>query len=118
MNETGERRQWPRLPLKLNVRFFAGGQQKAPRVGVTDNVSAGGLFFHTADWQGLEENQQVVVELSGMSGYNAGPLFRTIAGTATILRLEEPRTDSEQRKAGVAARFDERPRVDLYQMRA
>lgn len=117
-NET-ERRKWPRLQLKLNVEFVAvDGGHRVTGSGTTANVSAGGVFFQTPDWRGLETGQSVRLHLSGLSGYDLGPLFRSLRGEATILRLEVPEEEEPYTKAGVAARFDERPRVDVYRFSA
>jgi len=108
-----ERRKWPRLELRLNVEFSS--PQGVGGSGITDNVSAGGMYFLTGDWQGLSTGQGLVLRLSGMSSYNEGPLFRTLGGKATVLRLDLPETEGLPfAKAGVAMRFDERPRVELY----
>jgi hypothetical protein len=119
-----EKRQWPRLHLKLNVEFSAavgemGANERPGGTGTTDNVSAGGLYFHTPDWKGLQPGVDLQVHLSGLSGYDAGPLFRSLRGRATILRVDLPKEQNGGfSKAGVAARFDERPRVDVYRLSA
>jgi hypothetical protein len=112
------RRQWPRLQLTLNVRFSADGQE-ANGAGITDNVSAGGLYFLTPSWRGLRERQSLSMRLSGMSSYDQGMLFRTLGGRATILRLDLPEDEGHSHaKAGVAVRFDERPRIEVYDLPA
>ncbi len=117
-----EKRQWPRLHLRLNVEFAESEAREAEHVsgtGTTDNVSAGGLYFHTADWKGLRAGLDLQLHLSGLSGYDAGPLFRSLRGKATILRVDVPKDEnSGYSRAGVAARFDERPRVDVYRLSA
>ncbi len=117
-----EKRQWPRLHLRLNVEFAGAETKKIEHVsgtGTTDNVSAGGVYFHTADWRELQPGLDLQLHLSGLSGYDAGPLFRSLRGRATILRVDVPQ-DQEGgfARAGVAARFDERPRVDVYRLSA
>jgi len=85
--------------------------------GTTANVSAGGVFFLTADWHKLRVGQSMALSLSGLSGYGAGPLFRNLKGKVTILRLELPVTPKDAyARAGVAARFDTRPRVEVYRL--
>ncbi len=118
-NET-DRRQWPRLQLKLNVEFVAEGEQRqVSGAGTTANVSAGGLYFVTSEWQALEPGQSVRLRMSGLSGYDFGPLFRSLRGKATIVRLEPAERETPSpNKAGVAVRFDERPRVDVYRFSA
>jgi hypothetical protein len=120
-----ERRSWPRLRLRLNVQFASPGEaeqeeeQSAHGAGFTDNVSAGGMYFLTPDWRQLHTGQKLDLRISGLSGYNNGPLFRTLGGTATVLRLDLPDVeDSPFAKAGVAMSFDERPRVELYNLSA
>ena len=117
----GEKRQWPRLHLKLNVEFIAEahGSQRLIGSGTTDNVSAGGLYFHTADWTELRPGQDLQLHLSGLSGYDSGPLFRSLRGKATVLRVDDLKSeDGGFGKMGVAVRFDERPRVDVYRLSA
>ncbi len=118
-----ERRSWPRLRLRLNVQFSSPPQRaeepEAEGSGFTDNVSAGGMYFLTPDWHRLHAGQKLELRISGMSGYNHGPLFRTLGGTATVLRLDAPEVEkSPFAKAGVAMSFDERPRVELYNLSA
>lgn len=116
-----EKRQWPRLHLKLNVEFIAEApdDQRFNGSGTTDNVSAGGLYFHTADWTDLRPGQDLQLHLSGLSGYDSGPLFRSLRGKATVLRVDDLKNeDSGFGKMGVALRFDERPRVDVYRLSA
>ncbi len=114
-----ERRKRPRLPLKLNVEFSSAGGE-ATGFGITDNVSAGGVYFLTPDWQGLKTGQSLALRLSGGSSYDDWPVFRTLGcNKATIVRLDVP-PDKEllHAKAGVAMRFDERPRVEVYGLSA
>jgi hypothetical protein len=117
-----EKRQWPRLHLRLNVEFSAAEEADAARLGgtgTTDNVSAGGLYFHTTDWKDLHPGLDLQLHISGLSGYDAGPLFRSLRGKATVLRVDVPQDqDAGYSKAGIAARFDERPRVDVYRLSA
>jgi hypothetical protein len=120
-NRAAERRQWPRLNLKLNVQFAAEAPQEegVDGTGTTANVSAGGLYFNTANWKGLEPGQNLQLHLSGLSGYDAGPLFRSLRGKATVLRLDIPgNEETAYSRVGVAVRFDERPRVDVYSLSA
>lgn len=93
------------------MEFITEGQElQACRMGTTTNVSAGGVYFHTAEWQGLKEGQQLGLRLSGLSGYGSGPLFRDLRAKVTILRLRTPATGTGPfSKAGVAARFSEDP---------
>ena len=111
-----ERRESPRLSLALNVAFVPEGQEsRATRMGTTSNVSAGGLYFHTSEWANLNEGQELGLRLSGLSGYGAGPLFRDLRVKAVILRLDKPEDDATRfDKAGVAARFSERPCFEVY----
>ena len=111
-----ERRESPRLNLTLHVAFLAEGQeQQASRIGTTTNVSAGGVYFNTSEWQGIESGQEVGLRLSGLSGYQPGPLFRDLRVKATILRVDAPKQPTTPyAKAGVAARFSERPCFEVY----
>jgi PilZ domain len=117
----GEKRQWPRLLLKLNVEFSAEAlqQERISGTGTTENVSAGGLYFRTTEWRDLHPGLDLQLHLSGLSGYDSGPLFRSLRGKATVLRLDMPeKQDNGYGKVGVAVRFDERPRVDVYRLSA
>ena len=92
-----------------------GEERQADRVGTTEDVSAGGVFFRTAEWQGLELGKKISVRLSGLSGYGTGPLFRSLRANATILRLAVPGEERHPyEKAGMAARFSERPCFEVY----
>ena len=115
-NREQERRESPRLNLALNVAFMAEGQeQQATRVGTTTNVSSGGVYFNTPEWHGIQSGQEVGLRLSGLSGYGAGPLFRDLRVKATILRVDVPaEPTTSYAKAGVAARFSERPCFEVY----
>ncbi len=115
MDGERERRKWPRLELKLNVEFAVRDDDcESSGHGVTENVSAGGIYFVTPDWRALHVGEDVALRLSGLSGYNEGALFRTLRGEAKIVRLEPPEQRRAGRPAGVAVRFEERPRVELY----
>lgn len=120
MEERENRRKWPRLPLRLKVDFSPAGQEEhAQGSGVTDNVCAGGMYFRTRDWHLLQPGQPLELRVSGMSCYNHGPLFRTLGGTATVIRLDAPASeDFLYARAGVAVRFDERPHVDFANLSA
>jgi len=111
-----ERRQSPRLDLKLNVEFLQEGEERqAPRTGTTSNVSAGGVYFHTGEWEGLEVGKELAMRLSGLSGYGAGPLFRSLRAKVRVLRIEVPPKPAERyARAGVAAAFIERPCFEVY----
>jgi hypothetical protein len=113
-----ERRKRPRLQLRLNVEF-SSAEGQAGGFGITDNVSAGGVYFLTPDWQGLKTGQNLFLRLSGMNNSTDWPVFRTLGCKATVLRLDAP-SDEEvpHAKAGVAMRFDNRPRVDMYGLTA
>ena len=106
-----EHRARPRLSLRLNVEFVTEGQElQACRMGTTANVSAGGVYFHTAEWQDLRVGQELGLRLSGLSGYGSGPLFRDLRASARILRLKLPDENAGPfAKARVAACFREQP---------
>lgn len=116
MNKVNEQRQSPRLGLRLNVEFLKeGDDHQACRIGTTRDVSAGGVYFHTSEWEDVGVGQEVAVRLSGLSGYGAGPLFRSLRARACILRIDPPgnhRLPIE--KAGVAAQFLEKPGFEVY----
>ena len=85
----------------------------------TDNVSAGGVYFRSTEAMALRVGQDVDLQLSGLSSYNSGPLFRILHGRATILRLDSPpEAETPTRQIGVAARFSERPRIGVYRFSA
>ena len=118
-NVQRERRRWPRLQLRLHVNFSVPqAERKAEGEGTTRDVSAGGAYFFTPNWQVLEEGAKVKLRLTGFSQYNAGPLFRTLEGEGTVVRLE-PASEVEHKDystGGVAIEFDERPEVDMEQI--
>jgi len=93
------------------VEFITEGQElQACRMGATANVSAGGVYFHTAEWGNLRVGQELGLRLSGLSGYGSGPLFRDLRARARILRLKLPDAEAGPfAKAGVAACFREQP---------
>ncbi len=115
-----ERRKWPRLELRLSVQFDSPApRREAHGVGSTENVSAGGIYFLTSSWDQLEEGMKLQLQLSGLSQYNAGPIFRSLEGEGTVLRLETPAEEGQEySKAGVAVRFDRKPRIQLYRRSA
>ena len=114
-----ERRKWPRLELKLNVQFSLPAEgAEAAGDGTSQNISADGVYFLTPDWQRLAVGKTLALRLSGFAPINQGPLFRTVGGKATILRLDVPKPEDSAARAGVAARFRERPKVELYSFSA
>ena len=115
--ERVDKRERPRLNLKLNVEFLVEGEEgQTSRMGTTSNVSAGGVYFTTSEWRGLQEGQEMGLRLSGLSGYGTGPLFRNMRAKAKVLRVETPEGDESEslRKAGVAACFRDRPCFEVY----
>jgi len=111
-----ERRENPRLDLRLNVEFLQEGEERqAPRSGTTSNVSAGGVYFQTGEWEGIEVGKELALRLSGLSGYGAGPLFRSLRARARVLRVDPPKRPTERyARAGVAASFIEKPCFEVY----
>ena len=111
-----ERRESPRLNLRLNVEYLREGESRtAQRIGTSGNVSAGGIYFLADEWKDLKVGQELGIRLSGLSGYGTGPLFRSLRARATVLRVERPTENSTAyAKAGVAARFSERPYFEVY----
>jgi hypothetical protein len=84
-------------------------------MGTSANVSAGGIYFFADEWKDLKVGQELGIRLSGLSGYGASSLFRSLRARATVLRVERPaEADASCAKAGVAARFSERPRFEVY----
>ncbi len=105
--------------MKLNVEFAPEGEDEPARMGATANVSAGGLYLVTSEWQGLKAGQDLNLRLSGLSGYGAGPLFRVLRSRATVLRVDDPKDeDRAYEKKGIALRFSEKPRFDVYRSTA
>ena len=105
-----ERRESPRLALALKVAFSPAGQEEQiSGSGLTDNVSAGGLYFRTSHWQLLAKGDTLALTVSGLSRYDKGPLFRTLRGQATVLRLDP---DASHASPGVAVRFSEPLQMD------
>ncbi len=105
--------------MKLNVEFAPEGEQEPARMGATANVSAGGLYLVTSEWQGLQAGQDLNLRLSGLSGYGAGPLFRVLRSRATVLRVDDPNDeDRAYERKGIALRFSEKPRFDVYRSSA
>jgi hypothetical protein len=115
-DSNADRRESPRLNLRLNVEFLGENENRtAQRMGTSANVSAGGIFFLADEWKDLKAGQELGIRLSGLSGYGAGPLFRSLRARATVLRVDRPNeTASPYPKAGVAARFSERPYFAVY----
>ena len=102
--------------MQLHVNFsIPEADKKAEGEGTTRDVSAGGAYFYTPNWQVLEEGTRVKLRLTGFSQYNAGPLFRTLEGEGTVVRLEPDARahDGDYSTGGVAIEFDERPEVDM-----
>ena len=104
-----ERRKSPRLGLTLNISFSPAGQrERFTGSGMTENVSAGGLYFRTSDWRQVREGETLDLTVTGLSHYDHGPLFRTLRGQATVLRLDTPESPEDLRaRPGIAVRFGE-----------
>jgi len=115
-NRSSDRRESPRLTLRLNVEFLREGESRASqRMGTSSNVSAGGIYFLADEWKDIKVGQELGIRLSGLSGYGNGPLFRSLRARATVLRVEAPKEAAGSfAKAGIAARFSERPYFEVY----
>ena len=114
-DKENEQRQWPRLELQLNVEYWSAAKE-SPVSGTasTANVSVGGVYFLTSDWERLRPGQNLELRLSGLAAYSPKSAFRNVSGKATILRVDKPESaDSPESKAGVAVRFHERPGVGI-----
>lgn len=110
-----ERRRWRRLGLKLHIDFSAvDNGEKGRGSGVSDNISAGGVYFFTRDWDALSRGQELTLDMTGLSSYNAKAAFRHVTGKGAVLRLDFPEEQKEPFWVGVAAEFSERPRFDVY----
>ena len=108
-----ERRQWPRLPLKFNVQFFTEeeGQRDGSGTGTTIDVSAGGMYYVTPNWERMSLGQDLRLRLSGLSAHDSGPLFRSLSAKARVVRMVLPEEkDAACVQVGVAVRFHEAPR--------
>ena len=110
-----ERRCTPRLALELSVAFSPAGREgQVAGSGLTENVSAGGLYFRTRDWRLLAKGETVALTVSGLSQYDHGPLFRRLKGQATVLRLDAAEPLSGQRaEPGVAVSFSEPLHIEV-----
>ena len=112
---TIEKRQWPRLELRLNVEFRSvEPKERTQGTGTTQNVSAGGIYFHTPHWRQLEPGDVLRVKLSGFGQYDVGPIFRSLESKAKVLRLDPPAEAEEEEKGGVALKFQESPQFDTF----
>lgn len=116
VNGTREQRESPRLNLKLEVEFLGKEEDRHhSRQGATENVSAGGVYISTVEWEGLEVGQEVALRISGLSGQGIGPLFRSLRVTAKVLRVDPPkRQENSFERGGVATRFCERPSFETF----
>ncbi len=99
----------------MNVEFLCEGKEQPSRVGTTKNVSAGGVYFATPEWHGLQQGQTLQLRLSGLASYGTGPLYKDLRTQAVIRRLDMPKDESTAyAKAGVAVSFTERPYFEVY----
>lgn len=116
MGQPEEQRTCSRLNLKLNVEFLREGEERqACRVGTTVNVSPGGVYFHSGEWTDISVGDHMGLRLSGLSGYGAGPLFRSLRARAEVLRVDAPDgAHARLDKGGVAVRFVEKPCFEVY----
>lgn len=115
-DQVSERREHPRLNLRLSVVFAPqeAGISSECR-GETTNVSAGGACFETVDWQHLRPMDRLSLRISGFSRYGTGSLFRELRGSGTVLRIEPQRqANGTPSGARVAIRFDEPPHFEVY----
>jgi len=117
VNRTHNRRMSPRQNLALNVAFLSEDDERQhTRKGTTANVSAGGVYFHTSEWQALEAGKEIGLRLSGLSGLSdGGPLFRDLRVKAIIVRVDAPEKQTTPfTRGGIAARFSEQPCFEVY----
>ncbi|NQU76750.1 MAG: PilZ domain-containing protein [Planctomycetes bacterium] len=109
---TGERRRYPRLAMRLPVTHRPAGQIGGNLSGdFTTNVAAGGVYFVTAcpQWRC---GQKLDIELDVPPGEGHFPYAGRCRGLATVVRCEPVSSDCRGRW-GVAARFDETPNLDF-----
>ena len=99
-----DRRRFPRKEMNLAVFFStADSDEGAKGMGVTANVSEGGIFFHPRHWrhwEPLEEGQKLNMRVDG------------IRYDGTVVRLEGAKQQEHSKKPGLAVRFDGRPEFE------
>jgi len=88
--EVSERRVHPRLPIRLRVAYGVQGQR---RINFTRDLSAGGVYIHSA--QLLGQNEPIQVSLAPPSGSASVPLMGHVT-----------RCDELDETPGMAIRLD------------
>lgn len=115
--QTAERRRWPRLELKMPVAFNISGNvplncisTSAELRGISDNVSTGGIYFHT----NTQINQDSILDIAMTIPPGAGhyPYKTTLSAKARIIRIDTP-DESRPQHFGLAAEFTGPPNLDL-----
>ncbi len=112
-----ERRKDPRKDIQFQLEFapVSAYGTPVPCSGITQNVSSGGVYFHTNTAWGLREASKVSVRIAipGSTEDSAAPLALT--ASARVLRIDEivQEKDANPDDAlwGVAVRFDHRPNI-------
>ncbi len=108
-----DRRTYPRERTSLGVECFSTTRDGTPlrMHGVTQDLSAGGVGFQTALWQGLEVGKTVNLRLWDLSAEPHRPgRARTACAWATVRRILVGSADSEAPAfASVAVEFNEKP---------
>ena len=112
MSAVPERRKERRLDLDLHVEFTeaATPDASAPLKGRTRNVSAGGLFFETANPLAAGAELLLDVAIPNRPGEAADPLALHCEGQ--VLRVVRLAGTSAGERFGVAVKFSNRPNIE------
>lgn len=109
MTKKQEKRRFKRSPLLLTIELKGdiAGQKKTIELGLTRNISAGGAYLSSANWNSLEVGSTVDLTLSVPCRIQNVLHFIKLEGKAVVIRKDELPEKPPSRR-GVALKFDEK----------
>jgi c-di-GMP-binding flagellar brake protein YcgR len=86
--EAPDRRKYPRLRQSFQVHLFRGGLGHALK-GSSVNVSQGGAFIKTKQWQSFRVSDEAIVAFSLPAEYTGQSKNIRLQGGAVITRVDQ-----------------------------
>jgi len=109
MSDWEEKRDSKRAPLLLTIELKGDveGRTETLELGLTRNISAGGAYLSSANWDGIEVGSDVHITISAPCRIQNALHFIQLEGSATVIRKDDLPEKTATRR-GVALRFGDK----------
>jgi len=109
MTEWEEKRENKRAPLLLTIELKGDieGRKETIELGLTRNISAGGAYLSSANWDSIEVGSEVGITISAPCRIQNSLHFIQLEGKAIVVRKDDLPEKTATRR-GVALRFGDK----------